>query len=62
MSRDHKEIPATGWFIKNLPNLMTLLNMLSGLTVLYLSIGMGGAKLCRAFLSLDYRCGCGRCF
>ncbi|NLW58981.1 MAG: CDP-diacylglycerol--serine O-phosphatidyltransferase [Firmicutes bacterium] len=42
MSRDHKEIPATGWFIKNLPNLMTLLNMLSGLTVLYLSIGMGG--------------------
>ncbi|NLW56819.1 MAG: CDP-diacylglycerol--serine O-phosphatidyltransferase [Firmicutes bacterium] len=41
MSHGNRRESITGWFRKNIPNLLTLLNLLSGLSVLYLCIGKG---------------------
>jgi CDP-diacylglycerol--serine O-phosphatidyltransferase len=40
--QNNKPMSITGLFLKNLPNLLTLLNMLFGLAVLYLCISEGG--------------------
>ena len=47
MTSIRKNTPITGWLMKNISNSMTLLNMLSGLSVLYLSISMGGQNYAR---------------
>lgn len=41
MPHGNKHVPITGLFLKKVPNLLTLLSMLSGLAVLYLCIGKG---------------------